>query len=53
MGFGLEISFIDHFNKRLVKTFNYGTIAIVHTLQMITPHATSYESAVISSVVHR
>jgi hypothetical protein len=40
-GFG----FIDHFNTRLVTTFHYSAIANLHTLQITTARATSFESA--------
>jgi hypothetical protein len=38
-GFGLEIAFIDHFNRRLVTIFNYGAIVDLRTLQITTVHA--------------
>jgi hypothetical protein len=38
-GFGLEISFINHFNIRLVTTLNCSNIADLHTLQITTAHA--------------
>jgi hypothetical protein len=50
-GFGLEIGFIDHFNTRLVNTLNYSAIADFHTLQITTPYAKSFQSAVSSPVV--
>jgi hypothetical protein len=43
-GFGLQIGFIDHFNTRLVTTLNYSTIADVHSLQITTAHAKSFQS---------
>jgi hypothetical protein len=50
-GFGLEIGFIDHFNTRLVTTLHYSAIADLHTLQIITAHLKSFQSAVSSPVV--
>jgi hypothetical protein len=50
-GFGLEIGFIDHINTRLVTTINYSTIAYLHTLQITTAHAKSFQCAVSSPVV--
>jgi hypothetical protein len=41
----LEIAFIDRFNTRLVTTFNYTTIADLHTLQITTAQANSFQSA--------
>jgi hypothetical protein len=41
-GFGLEVGFIDHFNTRLVTTFNYSASAYFHILQIITAHAKSF-----------
>jgi hypothetical protein len=49
--FRLEIGFIDHFNTRLVDTFDYSTIADFHTLRIATAHANSFQSAVSSPVV--
>jgi hypothetical protein len=50
-GFGLEIGFTDHFNTRLVTTFNYGAIPDLHTLQITTANAKSFLSAVSSPVI--
>jgi hypothetical protein len=50
-GFGLEIGFIGHFNTRLVTTINYSAIADLHTLQITTAHAKSFQSAVSSPVI--
>jgi hypothetical protein len=50
-GFGLDFGFIDPFNKRLVTTFNYSSIADLHTLQITTAHAKSFQPAVSSPVV--
>jgi hypothetical protein len=50
-GFGLEIGFIDHFNTQLVATLNYIAIANLHTLQINTAHAKSFQSVVSSSVI--
>jgi hypothetical protein len=38
-GFGLEIGFIEHFNTRLVTTFNYIAIVDLHNLHIPTAHA--------------
>jgi hypothetical protein len=46
--FGLEIAFIEHFNKFLVTTLNYSVIADLHNLQIITAHVKSLQSAVTS-----
>jgi hypothetical protein len=51
MGFGLEIGFIDHFNTRLMTTTNYSAIADLHTLQITTAHAKTFQSAESSPVV--
>jgi hypothetical protein len=51
MGFGLEIGFIDHFNTRLVTTLNYNAFADLHTLQITTARAKSFQSAVSFVVV--
>jgi hypothetical protein len=48
---GLVIGFIDHFNTRLVTTFNYSAIANLHTLKTTTAHAKSFQSAVSSPVI--
>jgi hypothetical protein len=45
----LEIGFVEHFNTRLATTLNYGAIADVHTLQIATSHAKSFQSAVLTS----
>jgi hypothetical protein len=45
-GFGLEIRFIDHFNTRFVTTLNYSAIADLHTSQITTAHAKSFQFAV-------
>jgi hypothetical protein len=50
-GFGLEIGFIDHFNKRLVNTVNCSAIADLHALQFITAQANSFQPAMSSPVV--
>jgi hypothetical protein len=50
-GFGLEIGFIDHFDTRLMTALNYSAITDLHTLQIITAHAKSFQSAVSSLVV--
>jgi hypothetical protein len=47
--FGLEIGFIDHF--QVINTSNYNTIANIHTLQITTAHAESFQSAVSSPVI--
>jgi hypothetical protein len=49
--FGLEIGFIDHFNTRLVATLSYSAIDDLHTLQISTAHAKSFQSAMSSPVV--
>jgi hypothetical protein len=50
MGFGLETGFIDHFKTRLMTTLNYSAIADLHTSQITTAHAKSFQSAVSSPV---
>jgi hypothetical protein len=50
-GFGLDIGFIDHFNKQLVIRINYSAIANFHNLQINTAHAKSSQSAMSSPVV--
>jgi hypothetical protein len=47
-GFGLEIGFIDHFNTRLLTTLYYSVIADLHTLQITTAPAKSFQSAITS-----
>jgi hypothetical protein len=46
-GFGLKIGFID---TRLVTALNYSAIANLHTLQITTAPAKSFQSAVSSPV---
>jgi hypothetical protein len=48
--FGVEIGFIDYFNA-LMTTFNYSAIPDLHTLQITTSHAKSFQSALSSPVV--
>jgi hypothetical protein len=50
MGFGLEVEFIDHFDTQLVTTFNYSAVANLHTLQITTADAKSFQSATSSTV---
>jgi hypothetical protein len=45
-GFGLEICFIDQFDTWLVTTLNYSATADLHTLQITTAHAKSFQFAV-------
>jgi hypothetical protein len=47
LGFG----FTDHFNIQLVTTLNYRAIADLHTSQITTAHAKSFQSAVSSPVI--
>jgi hypothetical protein len=49
--FGLDIGFIDHLNIQLVITLNYSSIADLHTLQITTAHAKSFQFALPSPVV--
>jgi hypothetical protein len=48
-GFGFEIGFVDHFNTRIVITFNYSATADFHTLQIAAAHAKSFQSAAVST----
>jgi hypothetical protein len=48
---GVGIGFIDHFNTRFLTTLNYSAIADLHTLQITTGHAKSFQSVVSSPVV--
>jgi hypothetical protein len=50
-GFGLGIGFLDHLNTRLMATLNYSAIADLHTLQITTANANSFQYAVSSPVV--
>jgi hypothetical protein len=43
-GFGLEIGFIDHFNKRIVATFIFSAIANLNTLHITRAHAKSFRA---------
>jgi hypothetical protein len=45
------VSITEQFNTRLVTTFNYSAIADLHTLQITTAHAKSFQSAVSSPVL--
>jgi hypothetical protein len=49
MGFGLVIECIEHL--QIVNTSNYNTSANSHTLQFITAHTKSSQSAVPSPIV--
>jgi hypothetical protein len=51
MGFGLEIEFIDYIDTRLVTTLNYSAVANLHTLQITTAHAKSFQFAMSSPFV--
>jgi hypothetical protein len=51
MEFGLDIEFTDYFNTRFMNTLNYCAIADLHTLQITTAHAKSFQSAVSSPVI--
>jgi hypothetical protein len=44
--FGLDITFIRHFNIQLVITLNYSSSANFHTLQNARAHAKFFQSAV-------
>jgi hypothetical protein len=48
-GFGLEIGFIDHL--QVLTTNHYSAIAALHTLQITTAHAKSFQFSVSSAVV--
>jgi hypothetical protein len=49
--FGLQIRFIEHFNTRIVATFNYSAIDDLHTLEISTAHSKSFQSAMSPPVV--
>jgi hypothetical protein len=45
MGFGLVTRFNDHLCTQVVTTYNYNTIANLHTLQITGAHTQSSQSA--------
>jgi hypothetical protein len=48
-GFGSEIRFIEHFNKRPVTTLNYSAIANFHTLKNTTAQAKAFQYGAVST----
>jgi hypothetical protein len=51
LGVTIWIGFIDHFNTRFVTTLNYSAITDLHTSQITTAQAKSFQSTVSSSAV--